>query len=125
MYIKQYEDLLFKIVEEYGTPVYVYFAEILLNNFNKIKTTAEKYFRKPLIAYAYKANSNIHLCRLLHEKGAGAEVVSLGEIFLAMKAGASKVVFNGVSKSVNEIEYAIKNKVWLINIENLSELKYI
>ena len=125
MYIKQYEDLLLKIAEEYGTPVYVYFAEILLNNFNKIKTTAEKYFRKPLIAYAYKANSNIHLCRMLHERGAGAEVVSLGEIFLALKAGASKIVFNGVSKSVKEIEYAIRNKVWLIDIENLSELKYI
>ena len=84
MYIKQYENILLDIAEEYGTPVYVYFAEILLNNFNKIKTIAKKYYRKILIAYAYKANSNIHLCKLLHREGAGAEVVSSGELFLSL-----------------------------------------
>ncbi|RLF00018.1 MAG: diaminopimelate decarboxylase [Thermoprotei archaeon] len=125
VYIKQYENILLDIAEEYGTPVYVYFAEILLNNFNKIKTIAKKYYRKILIAYAYKANSNIHLCKLLHREGAGAEVVSSGELFLALKASASKIVFDGVSKSVSEIEYAVRNRVWLINIENLGELKYI
>jgi diaminopimelate decarboxylase len=80
-----------------------------------------------LVCYSLKANSNIALLRLFGRLGAGADVVSGGELFRVLKAGipASKVVFSGVGKTSQEIEYALENQILMFNVESPQELAAI
>ncbi|HDH07276.1 MAG TPA: diaminopimelate decarboxylase [Thermoproteales archaeon] len=121
--LEKYYERLTEVVEEYGTPVYVYFEDILREKCRTFVNTFKKYFRRGLVAYAYKANSNPYLLKIIHEEGLGAEVVSGGELYIALKIGANprKIVFDGVSKSLWELEQAVKNDIFLINIESLGE----
>ena len=78
----------------------------------------------PLICFAVKANSNKKLLIELRKLGLGADVVSMGELMKALKSGIkpNKIVFSGVGKTNVEIDYAIKNKILLINAESKSEI---
>src|SRR5206468_10551194 len=80
-----------------------------------------------LICYAVKANSNRAVLKLLAEAGAGFDIVSGGELFRAIKAGAdpTKCTFAGVGKARDEIEYAIDQGVYSFNVESEAELEYI
>jgi diaminopimelate decarboxylase len=111
-----------KLAKKYGTPLYVYSQETFLSNFRKFK----KAFRGlPVeICYALKANSNPALLRLLAKEGSGADIVSVGELQLARKAGisASRIVFTGVGKTEHEIREALHERVFMLNIESEQEL---
>ena len=76
------------------------------------------------ICYAVKANSNIAVIKLLADMGAGADVVSSGELTRALKAGvpAKKIVFSGVGKTADELTHALKENILQINIESEPEL---
>jgi len=117
-------ELLTEIAETYGTPTYVYFEEELVECTERFKYIFNKYFRSGLIAYAYKANSNPAICRIILERELGAEVVSKWELTLALRlrVPSDMIVFDGVSKGYDELELAVKSKTFLINVESLSEL---
>jgi diaminopimelate decarboxylase len=80
-----------------------------------------------LVAYAVKANSNLALLRLLVREGAGADIVSGGELYRALQAGIEpqRIVFAGVGKSDDEIRYALKSKILMFNVESSAELRAI
>ncbi|MFH1416498.1 MAG: diaminopimelate decarboxylase [Elusimicrobiota bacterium] len=113
------------IAREYGTPLYLYSANALKENYKRY----EKAFSgiDHVICYAVKANSNSELLKILASMGAGADVVSGGELYLAMRAGIdpAKIVFSGVGKSRSEIEQAIDTGICFINIESEDELNAV
>jgi len=114
------------LADRFGTPLYVVDAQRIRENFRRFKKAFESY-PKLLIAYAYKANPTLAICSILREEGAGAEVVSGGELYIALTIGVapSKIVFDGVSKGENELKMAIENEIWAINVESLEELRKI
>ena len=111
-----------KIVEEVGTPVYIYSARTIKRHF-KVFDTAFKEVSH-LVCYSVKANSNIAVLRLLGNLGAGADIVSGGELKRVLKAGISpqKVVFSGVGKTPEEIEFALFQDILMFNVESEEEL---
>ena len=110
------------IAKKFGTPTYCYSYKQLKENINKFK----KNFKSiaPLICFAIKSNTNISLIREIKKLGLGADVVSIGELMVAIKAGINpkKIVFSGVGKTSSEIEYAINKRILLINAESKSEI---
>ena len=110
------------LARKFNTPIYCYslkkIKENILNftnNFNKIN---------PLICFAVKANTNVKILKEIKNFNLGADVVSIGELMKAIKAGIKpkKIVFSGVGKTKIEIEYAIKKNILLINAESKSEI---
>ena len=113
------------IAKKYGTPAYCYSYNQLKNNIINFKKSFKSF--SPLICFAVKSNSNVNLIKKIKDFGLGADVVSVGELMMALKAGINpkKIVFSGVGKSTREIEYAIEKKILLINAESESEIKEI
>ena len=110
------------LARKFNTPIYCYslkkIKENILNftnNFNKIN---------PLICFAVKANTNVKILKEIKSFNLGADVVSVGELIKAIKAGIKpkKIVFSGVGKTRAEIKYAIQKKILLINAESKSEI---
>ncbi len=107
------------------TPFYVYSENQIVSNYsNFLKTFKET---NPLICFAAKSNSNTNILRILGKLGAGADVVSGGELLKALKAGIKpkKIVFSGVGKTEEELKIAISKKILLINCESESEAKLV
>ena len=113
------------IAKKYGTPSYCYSYKQLKENIINFKKNFKSF--SPLICFSVKSNTNIVLLREIKKLGLGADVVSMGELMLALKTGiqAKKIVFSGVGKTSNEISFAIDKKILLINAESLSEVKEI
>ncbi len=114
-----------RIAKKFGTPFYCYSYSKLKENVNKFKKNFESF--SPLICFAVKSNANVNLIREIKKFGLGADVVSLGELMMALKAGIrpNKIVFSGVGKTSSEINFAINKKILLINAESLSEIMEI
>ncbi len=113
------------LAEKYGTPLYIYSYKTLLRHFNAYD---EAYKGFPhIVCYALKANSNGAVLRLLAGNGCGADIVSGGELFRAMKAGipSGKIVYAGVGKTEEEIRSALKAKILMLNVESEDELREI
>jgi len=120
------EDVdLARAAEQFGTPLYIYSAGTILDHFRRLDAALAPL--EHLICYAVKANSNRAVLKLLVEAGAGFDIVSGGELFRAIKAGADpkKCTFAGVGKARDEIEYAIEQGVYSFNVESEAELEYI
>lgn len=120
---KRERDILIKLAKNKGTPLYVYHRKTL-------EEEADKYIRlfssyKVRLFYAFKANSNPEICRVLKNKGFGADVVSGGELKLALKLGFKDISFSGVGKTEDEIVCAIKNRISFINVESYEEFVFI
>ena len=114
-----------RIAKKFGTPFYCYSYSKLKENVNKFKENFKSF--SPLICFAIKSNTNVNLIREIKKFGLGADVVSVGELILALKAGIDpkKIVFSGVGKTSDEIAYAIDKNILLINAESKSEIKEI
>ena len=110
------------IAKKFGTPIYCYSYSKLKENINKFKKSFESF--SPLVCFAIKSNTNVSLIKEIGKLGLGADVVSLGELMKALKAGIkpNKIVFSGVGKTSEEINFAIKKKILLINAESKSEI---
>ena len=110
------------IAKKFGTPTYCYSYSLLKENINNFKKNFKTF--SPLICFAVKSNTNVNLIREIRKLGLGADVVSIGELMMALKAGIkpSKIVFSGVGKTSSEISYAIDKKILLINAESKSEI---
>ena len=113
------------IAKKFGTPTYCYSYEKLKENINNFKKSFKSF--SPLICFAIKSNTNTNLISEIRKFGLGADVVSMGELMKALKAGITpkKIVFSGVGKTSNEISYAIDKKILLINAESKSEINVI
>ena len=113
------------IAKKYGTPTYCYSYSKLKENVNNFKKNFSSF--SPLICFAVKSNTNLNLIREIKKFGLGADVVSAGELSMALKAGINpnKIVFSGVGKTSKEINFAIDKKILLINAESKSEIKEI
>ncbi len=111
------------LAEEFGTPLYVYSGSYIRD---RIRAYREA-FPEALICYAVKANFNPHIVALVKEEGAGADIVSGGELFISLKAGIepSKIVYAGVGKTVKELEYAISSDILMFNVESFMELEVL
>jgi diaminopimelate decarboxylase len=114
-----------KIANKFGTPFYSYSYSKLKENINNFKKNFRSF--SPLICFAVKSNTNVNIIREIKKFGLGADVVSVGELMMALKAGINpnKIVFSGVGKTSSEISFAIDKKILLINAESLSEIKEI
>ena len=110
------------LAKKFNTPIYCYSYEQLKKNIHNFKKNFKSF--SPLICFAIKANSNVGLIREIKKLGLGADVVSVGEMMKALKAGINpkKIVFSGVGKTHAEISYAIDKKILLINAESRSEI---
>jgi diaminopimelate decarboxylase len=111
------------IAKQVGTPFYCYSQSEIEDRFKELQSVFANL--NPLIAYAMKANSNQAILSLLAKQGAGADIVSMGELKRALKAGFSpdKIVFAGVGKNKEELRFALENNIHCFNLESLPELE--
>ena len=111
-----------KIAKKFGTPSYVYSYDKIKNNINNFK----KKFKtiNPLICFSVKSNSNLNILSIINKFGLGADVVSKGELLVALKAKIKpeKIVYSGVGKTIEELKFAIGKKILLINAESENEI---
>lgn len=110
-----------RLAEEYGTPLYIYSKSHFRAQYKALVAAMAEV--KPLICYSVKANSNGAVIRTFLDEGAGLDIVSGGELYRALKAGADpqKIVFAGVGKTRDEIEYAIKSNILFFTVESEPE----
>ncbi|MBY0413802.1 MAG: diaminopimelate decarboxylase [Bdellovibrionales bacterium] len=120
-----------KIAEKKRTPFYLYSKKTLRHYYEYFsKSAAKNDIPSPLVCYALKANSNKEVLNTLKSMGSGADVVSVGELKKAIKAGIDpqKIVFSGVAKTAEEIRYALKcgrKGIYSFNVESIEELEMI
>jgi diaminopimelate decarboxylase len=114
-----------ELAEKFGSPLYIYSANHFIESFKNLDKSLKGI--KHIISYSIKSCSNISIVKLLIDAGAGADIVSKGELFRALKAGCktSKIVYAGVGKSKEEIKFAIKNKILMFNVESFEEAELI
>jgi len=115
------------LAKEYGTPLYVFSERRLKENVQEILSAFRNYHPKTSLHYASKCESTIANLQVILESGSDLEVNSGGELYKVLYAGAkgSQIVYNGVGKSVREIEYAITNEIKSINVDSEFELQRI
>jgi diaminopimelate decarboxylase len=114
-----------QLAEKYGTPLYVYSYNTFLRHFRAYDEAFNDY--PHIICFAVKSNSNAAVLGIFAEHGGGADIVSGGELYVALKAGISprKIVYAGVGKTGDEIRFALKTKVLMFNVESEDELREI
>jgi diaminopimelate decarboxylase len=113
------------VAKKYGTPTYCYSYKKLKENISNFKKNFKSF--SPMICFAIKSNTNVNLIKEIRKLNLGADVVSIGELMTALKAGINpkKIIFSGVGKTSAEIKYAIEKKILLINAESESEINEI
>lgn len=114
-----------ELAQQYGTPLYVMDEQVIRNNLRCFHESMQKYYNgKGLVCYASKAFSCLEMCRIVASEGDGLDVVSIGELYTAVKAGfpMEKVGFHGNNKTDEELNFAVENGVGHIIVDNLSEL---
>lgn len=111
------------LVATHGTPLYVYSSSTIVDRYREFDTAFASLDR--LIAYSVKANGNLSVLRLLAGEGAGADIVSGGELFRARTAGVppERIVFSGVGKTVTELAAALEAGIYGFNVESEGELR--
>jgi diaminopimelate decarboxylase len=111
-----------RIAHEVGTPAYIYSLATLKRHY---KVFDQAFAKVPhIVCFSVKANSNLALLRTFANEGSGFDIVSAGELFRALKAGGDpkKIVFSGVGKKKEEIEYALATGILMFNVESEEEL---
>lgn len=113
------------IAAEIGTPFYLYSHATLTRH---LKAFSEAFAEiRNLICFSAKANTNLAILKLFASAGCGLDIVSGGELFRGIQAGFTpdRIVYSGVGKRVDEIDYALKSDILMFNLESLEELKLI
>ena len=110
------------VAEQFGTPLYVYSKQSIIDHCRYIERAFEGY--EHLTCYALKANSNRALLKIIAGEKLGADVGSVGELHLALTAGfpPAKITFSGVGKRDDEIEYALEHDIFAFNVESREEI---
>ena len=114
-----------KVIKKFETPIFCYSEKKIYENISNFKRNFKSF--SPIICFSTKSNSNVEILKEIKNNGLGADVVSKGELMIALKAGISpkKIVFSGVGKTKSELVYAINKKILLINCESKSEILLI
>lgn len=114
-----------ELADRYGTPLYIYSYNTLLRHFKAYDEAFNDY--PHIICFAVKSNPNTAILRLFANNGGGADIVSGGELFVALRAGipSHKIVYAGVGKTEDEIRYALRSKILMFNVESGDELREI
>jgi diaminopimelate decarboxylase len=114
-----------RLVAEHGTPLYVYSEAAILDRYRAFAAAFGAL--DPLIAYSVKANGNLGVLRLLAGAGAGADIVSGGELHRARLAGIDpqRIVFSGVGKTITELAAALDANIYAFNVESEGELRML
>ncbi len=114
-----------RIAEEVGTPFYLYSHATLKRHFTKFDAAFNGVDR--LVCFSAKANASLAILKLLGSLGGGLDIVSGGELYRGLKAGMppERIVYSGVGKRVDEIDYALQTDILMFNIESLEELELI
>lgn len=115
-----------EIAQKFGTPVYVYYEDIIRRNYQEFHSAFEERYKKVKILYAYKANSNLSICHILKQEDAGADAVSGGELRTALKIGipSGSIIFTNNSKTEEELQLASDSDI-IVNIDSLDELQLL
>jgi diaminopimelate decarboxylase len=119
------------LAKKHPTPFFLYSEEILTRNYQEFYDGAKAAgIKKPLVCFALKSNPNLEMLKILAALGSGADIVSGGELKRALEAGipANQIVFSGVGKTKEEIEYALKlskDGIYSFNVESMEELELI
>lgn len=113
------------IADDVGTPCYIYSCATLSRHFNVFDTSFKDV--PHIICYSVKANSNIAILKLFGSLGAGVDIVSGGELYRARLAGipADRIVYSGVGKTTEEIDYALREEILMFNVESIQEMETI
>jgi diaminopimelate decarboxylase len=113
-----------KLVEEYNSPLFVFSEARIRANIDRLKHAAEVVDRPIKFCYASKANSNMAILRTVLEAGIDVEVNSGGELFKALRAGfrPDQIIFNGTSKSNDEIDESVLAGIYAINVDSIYEI---
>ena len=114
-----------KIADEIGTPFYLYSHATLTRHFSAFNEAFGN--MQKLICFSAKANTNLAILKLFASAGSGLDIVSGGELFRGIQAGFTpdRIVYSGVGKRVDEIDYALQSGILMFNLESLDELKLI
>ncbi|MCK5655067.1 MAG: diaminopimelate decarboxylase, partial [Candidatus Aureabacteria bacterium] len=114
-----------ELIKEFATPLYVYSKKSFIEKFNSLKIAFSAIDH--LICYSIKSCSNLAILRILKDMGSGFDVVSGGELFRAEEIGSdmSRIVFAGVGKTEDEIEYGLEQEILMFNVESKQELERI
>ena len=114
-----------KIAAELGTPFYLYSHATLTRHLKAFNEAFEGIDR--LICFSAKANTNLAILKLFAAQGCGLDIVSGGELYRGIQAGfaPNRIVYSGVGKRVDEIDYALKSEIMMFNLESFDELKLI
>jgi diaminopimelate decarboxylase len=111
-----------RIVKEVGTPLFVYSHATLRQHFRAFDGAFSG--MKHMTCFSMKSNSNLAILRLFAKEGGGVDIVSGGELYRAMEAGVSpeKIVYSGVGKKIEDMEYALKSNILMFNVESGQEV---
>jgi diaminopimelate decarboxylase len=114
-----------EIAQEVGTPAYIYSGNRLVSHYREFDRALGSH--PHMICYSVKANGNLQLLRLLARQGSAFDIVSGGELYRVLEAGGrpSRVVFSGVGKTAEEMDYALRSGILLFNCESESELRLL
>ncbi len=114
-----------RIAADIGTPFYLYSHATLKRHLNAFNEAFEGLNR--LVCFSAKANTNLAILKLFANLGCGLDIVSGGELYRGIQAGfaPNRIVYSGVGKRVDEIDYALKTDILMFNLESLDELQLI
>ncbi|HEX8185727.1 MAG TPA: diaminopimelate decarboxylase [Blastocatellia bacterium] len=115
------------LAQQYGTPLYVFSEKRIIENIRRLRRAVEAVHPRVKLCYASKANSNMAVLAAVRRSGGDVEVNSGGELFKAKRVGfrPDQIVFNGVSKTDEELRDAIEYGILAINIDSLYELEQV
>jgi diaminopimelate decarboxylase len=113
-----------RLIETYGTPIYVINEQILRERYRSLKGLLNQVYDKNEIHYAVKANSNLSVLKILNSEGASFDCTSMGEVYMCLKAGISsdKIIFTGNMFTDEDFTFALKNNI-LVNLDSISQLR--
>lgn len=111
-----------RLAREVGTPFYLYSHATLLKHFRAFDDAFDD--TRHLTCFSVKSNSNLAILRLFAREGGGMDIVSGGELYRALKAGVEpgKIVYSGVGKRREDLEYALRSNILLFNVESSQEI---
>ena len=114
-----------EIAQTVGTPFYLYSHRTLTHHYRVFDAAFAAI--PHIVCFAVKANSNMAILRTFVREGGGVDLVSGGELYRALKAGVDpqKIVYSGVGKREDEIDYALKTGILMFNVESEQELETI
>lgn len=115
------------LCEEFGTPLFVFDEADIIENFRRFYRAFESSYGKVMVCYSVKTNNNLAICSVLNRLGAYAEVSSEMDLFTALKAGfpGAKIVYDGPFKPEAALRKALKEGVFMFNVESLREMEVL